>query len=42
MSDLAVALDPDHLLGLGDYQYELPTSDAYATAYGRRGAGSRR
>ncbi len=33
VSDLAVALHPDHLLGLGDYQYELPTSDAYATAY---------
>ncbi|MET8149502.1 metallophosphoesterase family protein [Actinoplanes sp. NPDC049668] len=34
VSDLAVALSPDVLLGLGDYQYELPTSDAYRTVYG--------
>jgi acid phosphatase type 7 len=33
-SDVAVALDPDLLLGLGDYQYELPTRAAYADVYG--------
>ena len=35
VSDLAVALHPVALLGLGDYQFELPTADAYATAYGK-------
>ncbi|MEU7907598.1 metallophosphoesterase [Actinoplanes sp. NPDC049118] len=34
VSDLAVALNPDALLGLGDFQYELPTLDAYRTVYG--------
>ncbi len=34
VSDLAIALEPDALLGLGDYQYELPTSAAYRSAYG--------
>ncbi|GAB1640545.1 metallophosphoesterase [Krasilnikovia sp. MM14-A1259] len=34
VSDLAVALHPDVLLGLGDFQYELPTSQAYRTVYG--------
>ncbi|BFU44727.1 metallophosphoesterase [Krasilnikovia sp. MM14-A1004] len=34
VSDLAVALNPDVLLGLGDFQYELPTSTAYRTVYG--------
>lgn len=29
----ALRLEPDRLLGLGDYQYELPTSEAYRTAY---------
>lgn len=33
-SDVAVALDPDLVLGLGDYQYELPTSAAYEDVYG--------
>lgn len=34
VSDLAVALRPAFLLGLGDFQYELPTSEAYRTVYG--------
>jgi hypothetical protein len=34
VSDLAVALRPAVLLGLGDFQYELPTSEAYRTVYG--------
>ena len=34
VSDIAVGLHPDLLLGLGDYQYELPTSAAYADVYG--------
>ena len=34
VSDLAVALRPAALLGLGDFQYELPTSEAYRTVYG--------
>lgn len=34
VSDLAVALHPDALLGLGDFQYEMPTMDAYRTVYG--------
>lgn len=33
VSDLAVALDPAVLLGLGDFQYELPTADAYRKIY---------
>jgi hypothetical protein len=34
VSDLAVALNPSALLGLGDFQYEMPTMDAYRTVYG--------
>ncbi|MBN1172518.1 MAG: metallophosphoesterase [Micromonosporaceae bacterium] len=34
VSDLAVRLDPDLVLGLGDYQYEVPTTDAYQDVYG--------
>ena len=34
VSDRALALGPDALLGLGDYQYEIPTSDAYDSVYG--------
>ncbi|BCJ49589.1 hypothetical protein Asp14428_10640 [Actinoplanes sp. NBRC 14428] len=34
VSDLAVAMDPDVLLGLGDFQYELPAAEAYRTVYG--------
>ena len=34
VSDRAVAMHPDALLGLGDYQYEIPTSDAYDMVYG--------
>jgi acid phosphatase type 7 len=34
VSDLAVALAPEVLLGLGDYQYELPTKAAYEEVYG--------
>jgi hypothetical protein len=34
VSDLAVAVDPDVLLGLGDYQYEMPATEAYRTVYG--------
>jgi hypothetical protein len=33
VSDLAVAMNPAVLLGLGDFQYELPTSEAYRTVY---------
>ena len=33
VSDRAVAVNPDALLGLGDYQYEIPTSDAYDMVY---------
>ena len=33
-SDLAVAFNPSLFLGLGDYQYELPTSAAYTDVYG--------
>ena len=35
VSDLAMRLRPDALLGLGDYQHELPTAEGYATAYAR-------
>lgn len=34
VSDIAVSLQPDALLGLGDYQYEVPKSEAYAEIYG--------
>ncbi|GLY98706.1 hypothetical protein Acsp02_59600 [Actinoplanes sp. NBRC 103695] len=34
VSDLAVALDPAVLVGLGDFQYELPTLAAYHSVYG--------
>ena len=34
VSDVAVALQPDYLLGLGDYQYEIPSSAAYREIYG--------
>ncbi|MFI7543888.1 metallophosphoesterase family protein [Actinoplanes sp. NPDC049599] len=34
VSDLAVALRPAFLVGLGDFQYELPTGEAYRTVYG--------
>lgn len=34
VSDIAVALDPEILLALGDVQYETPTSTAYRTVYG--------
>jgi hypothetical protein len=34
VSDLAVVMDPTVLLGLGDFQYELPTMDAYRDVYG--------
>ena len=33
VSDLAVSLRPDHLFGLGDYQYEVPAAEAYRTVY---------
>lgn len=33
VSGLAVAMNPDVLLGLGDYQYELPTTAAYQGVY---------
>ena len=29
VSDQAVALEPYAVLGLGDYQYEVPTAEAY-------------
>jgi hypothetical protein len=34
VSEIAAAMNPDVLLGLGDYQYELPTADAYRDVYG--------
>lgn len=34
VSDLALSLSPDVLLGLGDYQYELPAGSSYDTVYG--------
>lgn len=34
VSDLAVAVDPDYLLALGDVQYEVPTREAFRTVYG--------
>lgn len=34
VSDIATALNPDLLLGLGDYQYETSTADAYRDVYG--------
>ncbi len=33
VSDVAVRLDPDAFLGLGDYQYEEPKAASYRTAY---------
>jgi hypothetical protein len=33
VSDIAVALKPDIVLGLGDYQHELPSAADYAEAY---------
>jgi hypothetical protein len=34
VSDLAVAMDPDYLVALGDVQYEVPTGEAFRTVYG--------
>jgi hypothetical protein len=34
VSDLAVGLRPDLLIGLGDYQFELPTAAGFRLAYG--------
>jgi hypothetical protein len=34
VSDIAVALNPDFLVALGDVQYETPTATAYRTVYG--------
>ncbi|WP_199512056.1 metallophosphoesterase family protein [Nucisporomicrobium flavum] len=34
VSDLAVAMNPAALIGLGDFQYELPKAEAYRTVYG--------
>ncbi|MEU8656676.1 metallophosphoesterase family protein [Actinoplanes philippinensis] len=34
VSDIAIALDPDYLLALGDVQYEVPTGEAFRTVYG--------
>jgi hypothetical protein len=34
VSDIAVSLQPDALLGLGDYQYEVPKAEAYQDIYG--------
>ncbi|GAB1691904.1 metallophosphoesterase family protein [Krasilnikovia sp. M28-CT-15] len=34
VSDLAVRLNPAVLLGLGDFQYELPATAAYRSVYG--------
>ena len=34
VSTIAVRLNPDLLLGLGDYQYEVPTTAAYRDVYG--------
>ncbi len=33
VSDLAIALKPDAVLGLGNYQYEVPSAADYTTAY---------
>jgi hypothetical protein len=33
VSDLALGLHPDTVLGLGNYQYEVPSAKDYATAY---------
>ena len=33
VSDLAIGLRPDAVLGLGDYQHEVPSAVDYATAY---------
>jgi hypothetical protein len=34
VSTIAAELEPNLFLGLGDYQYELPTRDAYRDVYG--------
>ena len=34
VADLAVGMNPTAFLGLGDFQYELPTANAYRTLYG--------
>ncbi|MER7072449.1 metallophosphoesterase [Terrabacter sp. NPDC000476] len=34
VSDVAMGLHPDLLLGLGDYQYEVPAASAYRDVYG--------
>jgi hypothetical protein len=34
VSDLAVAMNPDYLLALGDVQYEVPTGESFRTVYG--------
>lgn len=33
VSDLAVEVNPYAFIGLGDYQYEIPTTDGYNTVY---------
>lgn len=33
VSDIAVGLQPYAFIGLGDYQYEIPTADGYADVY---------
>ncbi len=34
VSDIAVEIKPYAFIGLGDYQYEIPTSEGYDTVYG--------
>lgn len=34
VSDIAVSLNPEAFLGLGDYVYEVPKTDTFNTAYG--------
>jgi hypothetical protein len=34
VSDIAVSVSPQALLGLGDYQYEVPSAKAFASTYG--------
>lgn len=34
VSDLAVEMDPYAFIGLGDYLYEIPTTEGYETVYG--------
>ncbi len=33
-SNIAVALHPDYVIGLGNYQFEMPTAQAYTKVYG--------